>query len=89
MRYFQRKGSTKVEVISESRTAAPNIWWPAEQMQLHGFTECPPDAEALKVEDEKEVEVLIAAKQRELAIAALRAEGKIDTSGKLKKEKKP
>lgn len=47
-RYFQRQGSLEVEVISEERTASPNIWWSAEQMKAHGFTECPPDAEALK-----------------------------------------
>jgi hypothetical protein len=47
-RFFQRQGSTKVEVISEKRTDSPNIWWSNEQMQSHGFIECPGDAEAIK-----------------------------------------
>lgn len=49
-RYFQRKGSLEVEVISEDRTASPNIWWSAEQMRDHGFIECPPDAATLLAE---------------------------------------
>lgn len=49
-RYFQRKGSLEVEVISEDRTASPNIWWSAEQMRDHGFMECSPDAATLLAE---------------------------------------
>jgi hypothetical protein len=47
-RFFQRQGSTTVEILSEDRTASPNIWWPAEQMRDHGFSECEPDAAASK-----------------------------------------
>lgn len=46
-RYFKRQGSDVVEKMSESRTAIPNTMWPKEQLQLHGFTECEPDALAL------------------------------------------
>ena len=89
MRYFQRQGSTKVEVISEDRTASPNIWWPTEQMRIHGFSECPGGAKAIELEDAKAVEDMIEKKTRELAISELKKEGKLDQSGKIPKKIKP
>lgn len=47
-RFFRRQGSETIEQISEERTGKPNIWWTPEQMTAHGFTECQPDAAALK-----------------------------------------
>lgn len=47
-RFFKRTGSETVEIMSEERTASPNVWWSIEQMRSHGFTECQPDAAALK-----------------------------------------
>ena len=88
-RYFKRTGSEVVEIISEERTASPNIWWPPEQMTIHGFTEVKVqsviDAEDKKAKDAKDAEALIAAKTRELAISALKAEGKLGQEGKVKK----
>jgi len=52
-RYFKRNGSESVEKLSDSRTASPNLWWSAEQMTEHGFTECQPDAEAIKISAEE------------------------------------
>lgn len=49
-RFFKRQGSETVERISEERTGNPNIWWTPEQMTAHGFTECVPDAEAIRDE---------------------------------------
>ena len=85
-RFFQRQGSLEVEVISEKRTDSPNIWWSNEQMRAHGFSECPGDPETIKAEaDAKELEELIKSKTRELAITALKAEGKLNQEGKVKK----
>jgi hypothetical protein len=81
MRYFKRAGSDEVEVMSESRTASPNTRWPAEQLAKHGFTEVP---EPKEIAEEAEKERLIAEKQRDLAISALKAEGKLDSQGKVK-----
>ena len=86
--YFKRQGSEVVEKVSEDRTASPNIWWSIEQMKIHGFTECQPDPVALQKErDEADAEALIQAKMRDLAVTSLKAEGKLDQSGKITKEK--
>lgn len=90
-RYFKRQGSEVVERISDSRTASPNLWWSPEQMTIHGFTEVTnPNVvaeEDQKKKDSDEKEALIQAKIREQAITALKAEGKIDQSGNIKKKK--
>lgn len=88
-RFFQRQGSLEVEVISEERTASPNIWWSNEQMRAHGFSECPGGAKAVEIEDAKAVEDMIAKRTRELAISELKKEGKLDQSGKIPKKIKP
>ena len=81
-RFFQRQGSLEVEVLSEKRTDSPNIWWSNEQMRAHGFSECPGGAKEAELEDEKAVELMIAQKTRELAVSALKAEGKLNGHGK-------
>lgn len=67
--------------LTDDRTASPNSKWKAEQLALHGF-ELVPDPVV-----EPTVDELIAAKTKELAVNALKAEGKLDASGKIKKEK--
>lgn len=67
--------------LTSDRTASPNTAWKAEQLAIHGF-ELVPDPMV-----EPTVDDLITAKTRELAIAALKSEGKLDADGKIKKEK--
>jgi hypothetical protein len=87
-RYFKRQGSEVIEKISDSRTASPNLWWTPEQMTIHGFTECKADPVAVQKEkDEADAEALIQAKMRDLAVASLKSEGKLDQAGKIAKVK--
>lgn len=67
--------------LSDDRTMTPNSRWKAEQLALHGFEIVPDPVSTISVED------LIVAKTRELAITALKAEGKLDGNGKIVKEK--
>ena len=67
--------------LTDDRTKAPNSKWKLDQMNKHGFS---------FVEDpvkEQTKEELIIAKTRELAVEALKKEGKLDASGNMKKEK--
>ncbi len=67
--------------LLDDRTASPNTAWKAEQLILHGFE--------LVVDpvSEPTIDELIRSKSRDIAIAALKAEGKLDASGKTTKEK--
>lgn len=65
-------------LLSADRTASPNTAWKKEQLELHGFELV---ADPVK---EPTLEELIADKTRELAVEALKSEGKLDQSGKVK-----
>lgn len=67
--------------LTDDRTASPNTKWKPEQLALHGF-ELVADPVV-----EPTVEELIATKTREIAVAELKKEGKLDQSGKIVKEK--
>jgi len=69
--------------LTDDRTASPNSKWKPEQLALHGFELVPDPVAAPTVEE------LIATKTRELAVAALKTEGKLDQAGKIPKEEKP
>ena len=69
--------------LTDDRTASPNSKWKPEQLALHGF-ELVADPVVEKTEAEK-VEELIEAKKRELAVSALKVEGKLDEAGKVVK----
>ena len=89
-RFFKRAGSDVVERMSEERTGKPNVWWSNEQLAAHGFREATnmeQKAEYARLGQEAEREKLIAEKTKDLAVAALKAEGKLDETGKIKKEK--
>jgi len=86
-RFFKRTGSEVVEIISEERTASPNIWWSPEQLTIHGFKEVSSLEKQAEIDVTAEKEKLISAKIREQAISALKTEGKLDQSGEIPKKK--
>lgn len=69
--------------LTDDRTASPNSKWKPEQLAIHGY-ELVADPES-----EPTVEDLIATKTRELAVEALKKDGKLTSDGKVAKEIKP
>lgn len=67
--------------LTDDRTASPNNKWKAEQLSIHGY-ELVADPVVEKTDEQKKEE-LIESKKRELAVTALKAEGKLDGEGKL------
>jgi hypothetical protein len=63
--------------LTDDRTASPNSKWKLDQMNLHGFAFVADPVAKPTVDD------LVAIKTRELAIEALKSEGKLDESGKV------
>lgn len=67
--------------LTNDRTKSPNSSWKLEQMNKHGFAFVEDPPKKITVDD------LIAQKTREIAIKALKEEGKLDADGKIIKEK--
>lgn len=63
--------------LTDDRTASPNTAWKAEQLAIHGF-ELVADPVA-----EPTVEELIVKKSREIAVAALKVDGILDSDAKI------
>jgi len=70
--------------LSTDRTATPNTRWPKEQLDHWGFRVLEEGDPLLdNVGEDSKREQLITQKQRELAVASLKSEGKLDKDGKI------
>lgn len=67
--------------LTSERTASPNTAWKAEQLALHGYELVADPVKELTVDE------LIAQKTKEIAVEALKKDGKLTSDGMVAKEK--